>query len=505
LNSDSRTHNSARNLTMSVIQKIVSIILTFIGRQIFLRVLTVEYLGINGLFANVLSLLSLADLGMATAMSFSFYRPLADKDEDKLTALIGFYRKVYIIIAAFVAAAGLVLTPFLRYIINLENDIPNIEVYYLIALANTVISYLFVYKSTIITADQNSSIVTKYAVWVSLLTLLLQIAVLLTAKNFMAYCLVSVFTTLLNNLLISRKANRMYPFIKRKIRLDAADRKGIFLNIRSMFIYKVASFVYKGTDNIFISAMIGTAIVGKYENYNLAVTSLSAIAFMMFNSLTPSLGNLIAREKPESRMQVFRVMQTLSYWIGGFLGFCLFFLLDDFVVLWLGRSFIFDVFTKIAILLNFYLSITLYPITAFREATGIYRKTKYAMVAAAVLKILFSVLMGYWLGLAGIVLATTVSRLLTYAWYEPKVLFRDYLGGSAAGYLLGHLLNLALLSGCIAAAYFLFPIMKGSGWMEWCLKGVVYTLGINVVYILRFHKAPELRVIAEKVKDLRRR
>ena len=499
MNTNSRTYNSSRNLIMSIVQKVVSILLTFISRQAFLKVLTVEYLGINGLFVNILSMLSLADLGLATAMSYSFYKPLAEKDEDSLAALIGFYKKIYNIIAIVVAIVGLALTPFLRHIINIENEIRYIEIYYLIALTNTVISYLFVYKATIISADQNSSIVTKYGVWISILTTILQIIILLTIGSYLLYSVISVLCTFAYNLMLSRKAGKLYPFIRRRTQLSSEDRRSIFYNIRSMFIYKVSGVIYNGTDNIFISALIGTAIVGKLENYSLAVSNLSGIAFIIFISLEPSIGNLIAKESTEKRMQVFKMMQTASYWLAGFFSFCLFFLMDDFIVLWLGRDFIFDIFTKVQILLNFYLTITLYPIIAFREATGIYQKTKYVMVVAAALKIVFSVTFGIWFGLVGIISSTILSRLLTYAWYEPKVLFRDFLGCRATSYLLGHLQNLAMLISSTALAFFIFPWKESASWLAWILKAVVYTLCINAVYLLRYFKSPEFSDIAGKI------
>jgi len=490
---------------MSVINKVVHIILTFVGRQIFLQILTVEYLGINGLFGNILNMLSLADLGIATAMSFSFYKPLADNDVDKLAALVGFYRKVYNTIAAFVAVTGLALTPFLGYIVNLETDIPYIRVYYLIALANTVISYLFVYKATIITADQNKRVVTRYSMTMSILGLFLQLIILVTTRSFMLYSLVSIFTTLTNNLLISKKAAKLYPFIKQKVELQPDDRKAIFTNIKSMFIFKISSVIFQGTDNIFISILVSTAMVGRYENYRLPVSNLSSFALIVFASLTPSIGNLVVKEPPEKRMKVFKVMQTVSYWIGGFFVFCLYFLIDEFVVLWLGADFSFDFFTKTAILLDFYLLITLYPIYAFREATGIYQKTKYAMVAAAALKIILSILLGMRFGVAGLLLATTVSKLLTYAWYEPKLLFRDFLGGSAVSYLTGHLLNFAMLLAGIALFELFLPWKGGAGWLIWIVKGVVYSIIINAVYFLRFFKTPEFNDVIQKAKSLLKR
>ena len=503
MNTNTRTHNSIRNLAMSVFQKMIAIILTFVGRQIFLQVLTIEYLGISGLFSDIFQLLSLADLGLVTAMAYSFYKPLSEKNEDKLAALTGFYSKVYRVIAAFVALAGLLLMPFLRYIINLETDIPNIEIYYLITLANTVFSYLFVYKSTIITADQHGRIITKYSIWMNIIGLLVQIAVLLITGSFLLFCLVTVLTTITNNLIISRKAVKQYPFIKRKVRLPADDRREIFHNIKSIFIFKIANVVFKGTDSIFISTILGTAIVGMFANYRLAVSNLALIAFLVFGSLTPSIGNLVALESSEKRMRVFKVMQVASHWLGGFFVFCLFFLLDGFVTLWLGDEFVFGMFTKLAILVNFYLSITLYPIVVFREASGMYQKTKYAMVAAAALKIAFSIIMGIHFGLPGIVLATSASKLLTYAWYEPKILFRDFLGGSALKYFSGHLLNFLMIFSCIALVYFLIPQYDGIGWSAWLLKAIVCAVSINIIYLIRYCRSPELKVLYRILKMFR--
>lgn len=492
---------------MSIINKVVHILLTFIGRQIFLRVLAIDYLGINGLFANVLSMLSLADLGLAVAMSYSFYKPLAEKDEDKLAALIGFYKKIYNYIAAFVGVAGLILTPFLKYIINLDNEIKYIEVYYLISLANVVTSYLFVYKATIITADQHNSIIKKYSMWTTVAGMALQIVVLLTLKSYLVYCLVTMLGILTNNLLISGKADKMYPFIKKKAQLSAADREDIFVNIRSIFVHKLASVIYTSTDNILISIIVGTAVVGKYENYCLATVNLASIASIIFGTLSPSIGNLIAKEAPEKRMRVFNVMQMVSFWTGGFFVFCLFFLLDNFVTLWLGAGFSFDMLTKAAIFINFYLAITLNPVISFREATGIYKKTKYVMVSGAVLNIVLSVIMGKYIGLAGILLATCISKLLTYIWYEPRVLFRDYLGGSIARYFLNHFINIILLAACIALTYYFIPqsLSWNPGWLGWILKGFVCAIGINIVYILRYFRTPEFREIKVKAKSLLKR
>ena len=484
---------------MAISQKLIAIALTFVGRQVFLRVLSVEYLGLNGLIIEILGLLSLADMGLATAMAYSFYKPLAEQDEKKLSALTGFYKKIYNIIALAVATIGLLILPFFRQIINIESEIPYIELYFLVMLANTVVSYLFVYKTSLVTADQNRSIVLKYRIWCSILNSLLQIIILLTTGSFLLFCITNLVTTLTANFLISRKAEKMYPFLKQKVKIDEADKRAVFQNVKSMLVYKTSMLIINGTDIIFISILAGTAMVGKYTNYMLAVTNLNQLSFMGFAALSASLGNLVAKEAPEKRLKIFKILQTASYWTSSFFLFCLFFLLDDFVMLWLGEEFVFDLMTKIMILLVFYMTISLYPVVAFREATGMYQKTKYLMVISAIIKIVFTITFGLHFGLPGIIFATLLAKLLTYVWYEPKILFRDYLGGSAFKYLVGNVLNFMMLTVFISVTHFLLPWGESTGWMDWVFKGIVYAAVINAICLLRFYRTPEFKIILNKL------
>ena len=166
-NSESRVKNSTYNIVFGMLNKFVIMILTFVSRAIFLQVLSEDYLGINSLFSSILNMLSLADLGLGTAMAYSFYKPLAEKDEKKIASLTAFYKKVYNYIAAAVAIVGICIIPFLDLIVKTDQNIPHLRIYYFVFLMNTVVSYLFVYKSTIISADQKGYIISQYSIWVN--------------------------------------------------------------------------------------------------------------------------------------------------------------------------------------------------------------------------------------------------------------------------------------------------------------------------------------------------
>lgn len=431
---DSRTSNSLKTIGVNIFNQILTLALSFVSRTVFLMVLSVDYLGISGLFGDILGMLSLADLGFGTAMSYSMYKPLAEKDYDKLAGLVNFYKRVYRIIAIVITVTGLAIVPFLKYLVNTESEIPNLTLYYLLYLASTVASYMVVYKTNVLHADQKGYILGKYTAVFNILKSVCMIVFLLLTHNFTVYLLVQVAFTYITNFFNSHIAEKRYPYINKKVKLPKEETKGIFTNMGSVFLYKLAAILINATDNTLISILVSTTAVGYYSNYTMVVNKLTGIVNTFFYSLTASIGNLIAKEGKERRYQIFETMQSVSMILSTFCITCTFFLMEDFITVWVGKEFVMERIVLWALVTNFYFSIVLLPIWVFREATGLYRKTKFVMLITAGVNVITSIILGKIIGLAGIIFATSISRLVTYFWYEPKLLFKEYFGMSCLVY-----------------------------------------------------------------------
>lgn len=504
MSNDSRMANSAHNATAAFINKFVNLILSFASRRLFIDYIGIEFLGINGLFTEILGMLSLADLGFGTAMAYSFYKPIAENDKQKITELITFYRKVYNIIAAAVAVVGVALIPFLNVIVNVEKDIPYLEVYYLVFLANTVVSYLFVYKSSIITASQKDFIVMKYQTWIIVAKVILQIMAIVLTHNYLVYISVGIFTTLANNLLISRKANELYPEIRERKELSKEEKKDIFANLKSVFIYKISSTLLNSTDNTLMSMICGTVLVGYYANYRTITTNYNAFVTILFGSLTASIGNLIVKTSENKRYEVFQVMQMVSFTISTFTIVEMYLLMEDFLEIWLGTSeYLLDNFTLVAILLNLYLGSVLQPLWSYRSATGLYRKTRYIMLITAIENVVLSIIFGKLFGIGGIILATFVSKMTTYVWYEPVVLFKDYFNQNVLKYLWENIVNVILMVLCGTLAVVCTKNFVELSIVNWCIKGVIGALIVIIVYAIRYGRTKEFKILIQKVKNMR--
>ncbi|MBA2915959.1 oligosaccharide flippase family protein [Lactobacillus crispatus] len=499
----SRTTNSIKNIIFSLAFQLVTLILSFVNRTIFIWILGVNYLGISGLFSDILSMLSLADLGFGVALTYSMYDPLAKHDYVRLAGLINLYKKVYRIIALAVTVIGVALVPFLKYLIHLDKPIPHITLYYLLFLANTVASYLVVYKTSILTADQKEYKLNKYRSIFSILQTTFMTIFLWLTHNYTVYLCVQVAFTYMQNFYCSYVAEKEYPFIKKKVELPFKDVKDIFKNLYSVFLYKISGVLLNATDNTLISILIGTSVVGIYSNYSLIITRATNLINTVFYSLTASLGNLVVKENAERRFKVFQMMQSMSVILSTICVCGFTFLIQDFIRLWLGNKYVLSNEVLIAIIINFYLGIILLPIWVYREATGLYQQTKYVMVLTAIINLGLSIVMGRTIGLAGILFASAIARLTTYFWFEPILLFKEYFGISSWVYFKGIIKSLIFTLGLMLAELLSANRYYPTTWIQFFFK-VVMIGGMTVILVLMFYfNSPGLELIKEKFRKNR--
>ena len=490
------------NALYSAINQIIVMLLGFISRAVFLKCLNEEFLGVNSLFTEMLSMLSMADLGMATVMTYSFFKPLVDNDKIKLCQLIYFYKKIYSIIAIVVSVIGIGLIPLLPYLINIDSTINHIYIYYLIFVAKTSASYLFVYKSSILNADQKNYVVTKIQITSKILLTIIQIAVLYLTHSYFIYLISDLVVTIFSNSIYSIIANKYYPFLKNKYELDKKEKNKIFRNIKEGFIYKISSILLTSTDNTLISILVGTVSVGLYSNYTMVLTKISGLIAMVFASLNGSIGNLVASTDADKRYKIYSIVQTIGFITGGIIIVCCYILMEDFVRLWLGSQYILDGSVLLACLLNNYLIIVLQPMWIYRDATGMYRRTKYIMLIAALENIILSTILGLFWGLFGIIIASAISRLTTYIWYEPVILFREFFDRSPKEFFINQGYNIIVIILSMFPFKIIFDKWVCTTWGGFIGKSLCATLLLLIYMLLVYFWRKDFRVVIKYFKML---
>ena len=478
----SRTSNSLRNAGSAIAGQLVTNLLRFACRTVFLRTLGKEYLGISSLYANVITILSITELGFSSAVTFSLYDPLARDDRDAVCALMHFFRNAYRVIAAIMLALGLALMPALPKLMTGVTDKINIYHYYLLYLAQTVVSYLFFsYKSVLLIADQRKYTADLIAYACQILMALVQMAVLLIWKSFLAYTVLQIVCSALQNICTAWVVDRRYPYLRRKAPpLAPRERKDIIRRVYAMSLNKVSTAVGTSTDNLLISGFVSVLAVGLYSNYSMVVQIVQKFISSIFQALTSSLGNLYASGERAHSAFLFRCLNMLNNCLIILCTVCFLTLFQPFVTLWAGKDYLLPYPVVITVALNFATNYLQNVVQIYREACGAFVRGKYRPVATAVLNLGLSLVLVKRMGIAGVLWGSIISRLVTTWWFDAWLLCQTCLGISPRRYYLECGGTLVLSGLCAGVVELLFrsaavswPMLLGKGAAAVGLTGLV--------------------------------
>ncbi len=486
----SRTTNSIKNIQYAVAGQVFGLLAKFVSRLVFVRILSAEYLGIDGLFTNILSILSLAELGVGTAIVYSLYKPIAEDDIEKIKSLMDLFKKTYRIIGLVIMVLGLMLTPFLDYLIKEMPDVAYIRFIFVIFVLNSAVSYFYSYKRFLIIANQKKYIATLYRYAVFVLMNVIQIIILVITGNYILFLLVEVLSTFFENLLVSRKADQLYPYLKEKNidKLAKSEMTTIKKNVQALIFHRIGGVIVLGTDNLLISIFIGIVAVGTYSNYLLVLSSLMMIYSLIFESLTASVGNLGITQSKKKNTAVFEMINFLAFWIYGFSSIALWNLVNPFIELWLGPQFLFDMTIVTVLVVNFYLTGMRKSVKVFRDAHGLYWYDRYKSLVEAVINILVSIVLVNYLGIIGIFLGTMISTITTSFWVEPYVLYRHGLKTSVKPYFSAYgRYTLFTIVAALPTAYFC-SFFKEAGFLYFVARAFICLIIPNLIFFIIFRK-----------------
>ena len=424
---NSRTKNSALTMMLSGMRQVFTILLAFVSRTVFIYTLGAEYLGLNGLFSNILSILALSELGIGAAIAFYLYKPLVDKDIERIKILMKFYCKCYNYVGLASLVLGCCLMPFLHYLVNLEQALPEnlYIIYFIFILQNACTYFFFAYKQTLVSANQELYKIEKYNIAFSFINCITDIVILLIFRNFIVYLLFKLVLVIVKNLVISNKINHEYPYITHPCtgQLTKAERHQFFRDLYSISVFKIGSTFYNTLSNLIISIMIGTVAVGYYSNYFLITSQVTVIYILIMTAISAGVGNVMACEPKNRQIKIYNKLSLITFLIYSLFTICLFQLFNSFMNVWLGameHDYILSQWVVLFICLNFYIDTSCQLDNVFRNAGGYFKIGQYLQVGGGLFNVVLAIPLCHFYGLAGIFAAQMFSKLLIS--YFPLIL-----------------------------------------------------------------------------------
>mgnify|MGYP004563033591 FL=1 len=503
---NSRLKNSALNFASGFLGRMLAILLNFAVRTIFIYCLNEAYLSVNGLYSNILTVLSLAELGFGSAMVYRMYAPVAVKDYQKAAALLQFYKKIYIIIGVVIFFLGLCVIPFMDYIIKDKPDISGLTLYYILFLVNTSISYWFSsYKASVLYADQKEYIKTNVQNTMAILQSGLQIVLLLLFRKYLLYLLIQLAGNIFLNLYVAHLVDKRYPEIQtyQGASLSAEERVQIRKDTEALVLSRFGHVALNGTDNIIISAVVGVLWVGRLSNYTLICDSITSVLCQITAAITGSLGNFFATEDKHAGYALFKKVEFLNFWLYGFSFIALVTLLDPFVQIWAGERFVLGLPISIAIAINFFVAGYMNTLWVFRSTIGLFKQGKFRPILVAILNIILSIFLGKLWGVFGVLFATFLSRAAISLWYDPLILHRYGFEVSCKPFFARYFRRVLLLTAILIVMLTIRYVVLSSATtvLRFAVMTIVTAIVPNAIFWLAYHRCEEYAYFRSIVKD----
>ncbi|MBP5273938.1 MAG: hypothetical protein ILO36_03260 [Abditibacteriota bacterium] len=503
-NNPSRLDNIAKNMKFALLCQFLVMLVSFFSRRIFVDILGKEYLGLNSVFGDVLNLLSLAELGFADAMLYSLYKPVATNDTEKVKSLMGLFRKVYVFVGIFILTAGSLISPVSPFFVTeMKTPVDNIWFIFLLNVINTGVSYFFIYRATLLFADQKKYVEVIITTTVRTLAAGVQIAVLMLYGDYILYLAVSILATLALNVWITLQTNRMYPYLREKkvAPLLKEDVLVIRRNVFAMLLHKVGGVIIFFTDTIIMAKFVNVAAVGIYSNYMVIRMGLLGVIHPLFNSITGTMGNLNATETEERKRAAFENVMFFSAWLFGCICVTLAVLFNPFIVLWMdSETMAFGNMIVLLIVVNLYLYCMRLPVGSARNTMGLFHIDKYKVIPESVLNLALSVWWAKLWGIPGVLWGTIASTLLVPFWVEPWVVYRWGFKKSCLGFFVRYTAYFLVTALAYLACSYLCRFTHG-GVLGLFEKLLVCIAACNLIYFLAYNRLREFRYLLETVRD----
>lgn len=500
-----RTENSVKNSIASINNKVVQILLGFLMQTIFVRILGAEYLGLNGLFNNVIIMLSVVDMGIGSAIIFNLYKPIAENDKKQIQILMNFYKRSYRIISWIVLVIGLMLIPILPQLARGVHIKVNINLVYIMYLFDVFSSYWLVYKRSILFAAQKNYLISNVQTVCLIFLDIFQIVILVFTKNFYIYLLIKIIFRIIENFSLSCIAEKEYPFLKEKCNesLPEITKQDITKKVKGLIIHKISKALVNGSDNLVISSFLGVKAVGYYYNYNMIIVYVQQLFLPIIESTTASIGNLLVSNDVDKDYQVFKKIWFINFWIAVFTASSILNLIQPFISLWVGKNFLLPISVVIVLTINHYQQCMMYTFNGFKDAGGIFFEDRYVALGEVVLNIVISILLAKKMGLVGVFAGTIISSCVRHLYSYPYYIFEPLFHRKKRIYYKEFIFKLIVFVGITSISFLIVQKVTISNIILEFLMRIIFSILIpNFLLWLMYRKTMEFQYFLQLVISL---
>lgn len=414
------------NIKVGMIFYILSLFLAFFSRKIFLDCLGAEFIGLTGMLTNIMSFLSVAELGIGTSIVYFLYKPLQEDNHENINEVMSMLAFLYRCIGCIIGLGGLIVSVFFPWwFSNLTTGLPLVYFAFYSFLGSSVAGYVFNYKQLLVSANQKQYLVNAYFQTIGIAQSIVQILLAYYYRNLWLWVVVGLVFTIIGIIIFNYRIRQLYPWLNINLREGRKNLKKypeVLKKTRQIFVQKIKDFILYKSDEILVGAFVSVIKVAFYGNYTMIINKFLYLVNILSDGLSAGVGNLLAEGNEKNIMKVYWEMTAARFFILGIIIFSLLLFLQPFIGCWLGTKYELDEVIVYLLIFNLFLRLQPAAVYIFIGASGLYSDV-WAAWTELILNLLITLLLAPTYGIIGILLGKIISFFFISVFWKPYYLF----------------------------------------------------------------------------------
>ena len=421
-----RVHRSIMNIKVGMVFYVLSLVLAFFSRRVFLDCLGAEFIGLTGMLMNIMSFLSVAELGIGTSIVYFLYKPLQEDNREKINEVMSMLAFLYRCIGFIIGGTGLIISLFFPWWFgNLTTGLPLVYFAFYSFLGSSAAGYLFNYKQLLVSANQKQYLVNAYFQTISIVQSLVQILLAYYYRNLWLWVIVGLVFTIIGIIIFNYRIKQLYPWLNINLKKGRDNLKKypeVLKKTRQIFVQKIKDFILYKSDEILVGAFVSVVKVAYYGNYTIIINKFLYLVNILSDGLSAGVGNLIAEGNERNIMKVYWEMTAARFFILGGIIFPLLMFIDPFIECWLGQQYLLGTVISYLLIFNLFLRLQPAAVYIFLGASGLFSDV-WAAWAELVINLAVTLLLAPTYGIVGILLGKIISFFFISVFWKPYYLF----------------------------------------------------------------------------------
>ncbi len=453
-----RVHRSIMNIKVGMIFYVLSLFLAFFSRKIFLDCLGAEFIGLTGMLMNIMSFLSVAELGIGTSIIYFLYKPLQEDNHEKVNEVISMLAFLYRCIGLIIGSCGIIVSLFFPWWFGeLTTGLPLVYFAFYSFLASSVAGYIFNYKQLLVSANQKQYLVSAYFQTITIVQSLVQIVLAYYYRNLWLWVVVGLVFTIIGIIIFNLRIRQIYPWLDINIsrgRIMLKQYPEVLRKTRQVFIQKIKNFILYRCDEMLVGIFVSVTQVAFYGNYTIITNKLNFLVNILSDGMNAGVGNLVAEGNDNNTMKVFWELTAVRFLILGIVIFALLLFMQPFVCCWFGSQYRLSDTIVYLLIFNIFIFLSRGVVETFISAHGLFSDVWTAW-AELILNLGITLALAPSMGIIGILLGKIISVFFISMFWKPYFLFSKGLHKSVGIYWRGMSTYYLLFALYVAAAIWL--------------------------------------------------